>query len=155
MLELEDNVGLNPTPALPGPGSNPGTATKRYGPYQTHGGHWFWRDYNLETKTTRSVLVHRELVEQHLNRKLGQDEVIHHIDGNPSNNTIQNLEVQDRKQHSVNHAKPSELIAILCKWCGKQKEKLARQIRQSQIVKKDMGHFVTNPVLVIGVEINK
>lgn len=39
------------------------------------------------------ILEHRHVMEQHLGRYLEPDEVIHHIDKNPSNNTIENLKL--------------------------------------------------------------
>ena len=37
------------------------------------------------------VLEHRLIMEQHLGRYLTEEEVVHHVDGNPSNNDIENL----------------------------------------------------------------
>lgn len=42
---------------------------------------------------TGYVLEHRLVMEQHLGRYLDPQEVIHHIDGNPSNNSIDNLQL--------------------------------------------------------------
>lgn len=39
------------------------------------------------------VLEHRLVMEQHLGRFLLPEEVVHHIDGNPSNNDINNLQL--------------------------------------------------------------
>ena len=39
------------------------------------------------------VLEHRLVMEQHLGRYLTEDEVVHHIDKNPSNNAIENLQL--------------------------------------------------------------
>lgn len=48
---------------------------------------------------------HRYIMEQHLGRKLGRDEVVHHIDGNRGNNSIANLVVMSRGEHSALHRK--------------------------------------------------
>lgn len=46
---------------------------------------------------------HRYIIEQLLGRKLGCDEVVHHIDGNRANNDISNLAVMTRGEHSALH----------------------------------------------------
>jgi hypothetical protein len=73
-------------------------------------------------------------MEQHLGRTLGPDEVVHHRDGDPSNNSIENLEVKGRIKHLQDHARddrPPEMIEITCIGCGKTKQKLARQVRHN------------------------
>ena len=42
---------------------------------------------------SKYVLEHRLVMERHLGRYLTPDEVVHHKDGNPSNNDIDNLEL--------------------------------------------------------------
>lgn len=39
------------------------------------------------------VLEHRLMMEEHLGRYLEPEEVVHHIDNNPSNNVIENLQL--------------------------------------------------------------
>ena len=46
---------------------------------------------------------HRYIIEQMIGRKLGRDEVVHHIDGNRANNEISNLAVMTRGEHSSLH----------------------------------------------------
>lgn len=46
---------------------------------------------------------HRYLVEKALGRKLNRDEVVHHIDGDRSNNALENLVVLSRGEHSKIH----------------------------------------------------
>ena len=46
---------------------------------------------------------HRYLMEQKLGRTLTSDEVVHHIDGNRSNNDLSNLVVMSRGEHSKLH----------------------------------------------------
>jgi HNH endonuclease len=54
-------------------------------------------------KDGRQVAVHRLVVEEHLGRALTSDEVVHHIDHNPLNNDISNLQVMTRAEHLVHH----------------------------------------------------
>ena len=49
---------------------------------------------------------HRFLMEKHLERKLTKAKIVHHKDGNKLNNSLENLEVMDRKTHyRVHHKK--------------------------------------------------
>jgi len=55
--------------------------------------------YNLITINGKRVSLSRWLMEQHLSRKLSDEEIIHHIDGNPQNNTIDNLQITSLTEH--------------------------------------------------------
>lgn len=46
---------------------------------------------------------HRLIMENHIGRKLGRDEVVHHIDENKFNNSICNLQLLTRREHSKLH----------------------------------------------------
>jgi hypothetical protein len=49
--------------------------------------------------------LHRHLMEQHLGRKLGSDEVVHHINGDILDNRVENLQLMTRSQHSRLHGR--------------------------------------------------
>lgn len=55
--------------------------------------------HNREAK----ILEHRFVMEQHLGRKLKSTEIVHHIDGNKQNNSIDNLVITNRKDHINTH----------------------------------------------------
>lgn len=57
-------------------------------------------------------LLHRMLTENHLGRTLSKGEVVHHIDCDPTNNEITNLEVMPRGQHSKLHSVLAALLSI-------------------------------------------
>ena len=47
----------------------------------------------------------RQTLESNLGRPIKDSEVIHHINGNPFDNRIENLRVMDRTEHGQYHAK--------------------------------------------------
>lgn len=49
------------------------------------------------------VSLHRLVVEKEIGRYLSADEVVHHIDGDPSNNEPENLEVMTQSEHARLH----------------------------------------------------
>lgn len=51
------------------------------------------------------VLEHRLVMEKKIGRYLKNDEVVHHIDGNPSNNSPENLQLMERGEHASMHAR--------------------------------------------------
>lgn len=49
------------------------------------------------------ILVHRKVMQDHLGRELSSNEIIHHIDGDKLNNSIDNLEIVTRSEHINMH----------------------------------------------------
>lgn len=48
----------------------------------------------------KEAYEHRLVMEDFLGRQLERDEVVHHKDGNKSNNSLENLEVLSRSEHT-------------------------------------------------------
>ena len=93
---------------------------KIYGPY-----------LNKKDNRLRSILVSPDnkkltisypkyLMEVHLDRYLEDDETVHHIDGNPLNNDIKNLQVIKRSEHVSNDVMRNSDVTVKCKYCGKE-----------------------------------
>ena len=93
---------------------------KFYGPY-----------LNKKDKRLRCVLAHsngykqtisypKYLMEVHLDRYLKENETIDHIDGNPLNNDLSNLQIIDRQKHAYNDVFRNEDIVVKCEYCGKE-----------------------------------
>lgn len=77
------------------------------------------RAYIKETK--KVISYPRLLLEEKIGRELYKNEQVHHIDGNPLNNNIDNLEVSLLGEHQRYHS-PSKYfdIVAVCAWCGKE-----------------------------------
>lgn len=51
----------------------------------------------------KTVRIYRQIMENHLNRKLAFNEVVHHVNGDRSDNRLENLQVMTREEHSRYH----------------------------------------------------
>ena len=61
---------------------------------------------------------HRVLMENHLGRKLKRSEIVHHINGNTTDNAIDNLHIVTRQEHNRIHGDGK---LLKCAKCGKEK----------------------------------
>jgi hypothetical protein len=67
----------------------------------------------------------RYVMELHVKRGLSKEEHVHHKDGNPQNNDIENLEILSRKEHYIKHfPKGSNPKKHINKWLLKRLRKL-------------------------------
>ena len=63
---------------------------------------------------TNDKYIHRDIMEKHLDRKLESSEFVHHIDGDVSNNNIDNLEILTNSKHRSLHCKTQKRNLIGC-----------------------------------------
>ena len=75
--------------------------------------HWRWKGGKanvasgyimVRESTGKYVFQHRLIMEQHLGRKLTNNEVTHHINGIRNDNRLKNLQLMTRKEHAHHHA---------------------------------------------------
>lgn len=83
-------------------GSVPWNAGTSKGWTDKRGYRWI---YVLEYGKRRARREHRVIVERHIGRRLDPWEVVHHKDGNPLNNAIENLQIVEFGAHTTAHQK--------------------------------------------------
>jgi len=78
-------------------------------PHNFKGGYLDKDGYKQIYINKKSLREHRVIMEKHLNNKLLETEVIHHINGVKDDNRIENLEVMTNSEHSSLHARLRKL----------------------------------------------
>lgn len=91
---------------------------KIYGPYQAKDGRL--RLFMTSGEERKTVSYPKYLMEKYLDRYLTEDETVDHIDGNPLNNDISNLQVKPRREHCRDDAYRNEDVTVRCAYCGKE-----------------------------------
>jgi hypothetical protein len=123
-----------------------GLKTQRTGPRNAEGhpkwkggrvksnGYWYVYvpDHPYPKRGSHYVLEHRWLIEQKLGRYLDRREVVHHVDGNPDNNSLDNLIVF---RTNGEHLK-AELKGKCPRWTPEGLERIREGVRQEHIRRK-------------------
>lgn len=68
----------------------------------------------------QTISYPKYLIEKYFDRYLAKDEQVDHIDGNPLNNDISNLQILPFKEHQKLDALRNKDVTAKCKYCGKE-----------------------------------
>lgn len=89
-------------------------------------------------RSGRRIALHRAIVEDHLGRPLAANEIVHHIDHNPLNNDLSNLQVMTRAEHCIYHLR----MMPATPWTPDEEADLLRLRREGltiEVIAKRMG----------------
>jgi len=78
------------------------------------------------------VLHHRIVIENHIDRLLNSNEVVHHINGNRKDNCIENLKLMSIEDHSTHHKIGKIMVKMQCPICEKIFHREKRQTHLSK-----------------------
>ena len=112
---------------------------KIYGPYTRKDGRQVIIKSDAGVKTTQSYP--RYLLELHLGRPLLSSEEVDHIDNDPTNNEISNLQLLSLKENRVKEMnrphRKRKLFQGICSICGNPFEKYLNQVLANKKKGKD------------------
>lgn len=105
------------------------------------GGYMYCRTEPIHPKANTKGLypLHRVLLENKIGRLLNINEIAHHINGNKSDNSDENIELKDRSEHSKLHMPVGIRIECCCSECGNKIYKVRSQVRHNK--KRGSKHF--------------
>lgn len=113
---------------------------KIYGPYKRKDGRQHVIAYKSQLYRY-TISYPKYLMELHLSRYLRLNEDVHHKDGDISNNSLENLEVVDKRQHVSKHNQKYDFVTLYCVGCGKEVLLNPVQHRDLENNRRNKGKF--------------
>ena len=110
--------------------------TSVLGPYKRKDGreHIILNKSNVPNGTKgklKTISYPKAIMEVYLGKILSENETVDHIDKNPLNNDINNLQVLDRRVHAKLDVRRRKPVFVKCMFCGKEFEATNNQLNRS------------------------
>lgn len=108
--------------------------------------------YVTENGKRRARREHRVIMERHLGRRLEPWELVHHRDGNTANNSIENLEIKEWGNHTVDHhsgGRKSEDTRRSLEALALMREEL----KHERLIKSELLEALNDIISMVGVSI--
>jgi hypothetical protein len=105
---------------------------KVYGPYTRADGRKHVIHYDTVTKERRTQSYPRYLMEQHLKRKLEDTEEVDHINGDFTDDRIENYQLLTKPANIKKSARQPEMSDLTCGSCGIKFQRRANQVRKTK-----------------------
>lgn len=112
-----------------------------YGPYKRRDGrsHVIWIDDNGNRRTQSYP---RYLMELHLGRELLSTEHVDHINNDPTDNRIENLQLLDQASNNRKSSlNTSKYYSCICAFCGIEFQREARYYEHNQVKQGKAGPY--------------
>jgi hypothetical protein len=95
-----------------------GRVYRRYPKHKNLSSREYFKSCRWENSKRVNSYLHRDIWECH-NGPIRQGYVVHHIDDNKQNNSIQNLQIISKRDHQVRHITSCGRMEKHCVVCGK------------------------------------
>ena len=106
--------------------------------YQFFNGHWYKRNESGHYRGYHGKYIH-QAVWEHFNGKIPKGYIIHHIDGDKSNNDISNLQLMIQSEHIKLHQSLIEPKKCTCEYCGKEFESIGNFKGECRFCSEECG----------------
>ena len=89
------------------------------------------KKYIMLKKNGKCIREHRYIMQKKLGRKLLQNEDVHHINGDGTDNRLKNLQIFIHGEHTIYHKKQcTKYIRLKCSYCNKDIERSEKDIKR-------------------------
>lgn len=98
---------------------------------------------NRHTVSGKLLMEHRYIMTQYVGRPLLRGELVHHINGDKSDNRLSNLMLMSPREHCIHHNQKHPIVKK-CQVCGEEYVPRATKREQSKTCLKKCRYILTS-----------